>query len=63
MTVCVMHMSVIREDKCIKLMNIAHNLDISLFSVQCCPSLGELQNSVRTLCAKESDDDDIKAVF
>jgi len=54
MTMCVMQMPVIREDKCIKLTNVAQDLDISLFGVQCCPPPAELQKSVCTLCAIES---------
>ena len=53
MTMHVMQMPVIREDRCIKLTNVAHDLDISLCSVQCSPP-AELLKSVCTLCAKES---------
>ena len=37
MTMCFMQMPVIREDRCIKLTNVAHDLDISLCSVHCSP--------------------------
>jgi len=54
MTMHVMQMPVIREDRCIKLTNVAHDLDISLCSVQCCPPPTELLKNVCTLGDKES---------
>jgi len=54
MTMSVMQMPVIRKDRCIKLTNVAQDLDISLCSVQCCPPPAELLKSVCTLCAQES---------